>query len=114
MSSPLRDVASMLRSFNYARWSALRRVAQNPDEAERLAAPAIAWERATRDAFLIGYGAALAPPDGAPLDAELLALFELDKALYELRYELDNRIDWAQVPLHGVLALIQPPRASRL
>jgi maltose alpha-D-glucosyltransferase/alpha-amylase len=99
----------MLRSFNYARWSALRRVAQSPDEAERLAAPAIAWERATRDAFLIGYGAAL-----APLDAELLALFELDKALYELRYELDNRIDWAQVPLHGVLALIQPPRASRL
>jgi maltose alpha-D-glucosyltransferase/alpha-amylase len=113
-SSPLRDVASMLRSFNYARWSALRRVAQSTDEAERLAAPAIAWERATRDAFLAGYGATLAPPDGAPLDAELLALFELDKALYELRYELDNRIDWAQVPLHGVLALIQPPRASRL
>jgi maltose alpha-D-glucosyltransferase/alpha-amylase len=112
-SSPLRDVAGMLRSFNYARWSALRRVAQSPDEAERLAAPAIAWERATRDAFLAGYGAAQAPPDGAPLDAELLALFELDKALYELRYELDNRIDWVQVPLHGVLALIQPPRASR-
>jgi maltose alpha-D-glucosyltransferase/alpha-amylase len=102
-SSPLRDVASMLRSFNYARWSALRRVAQSTDEAERLAAPAIAWERATRDAFLAGYGEAL--------DAELLSLFELDKALYELRYELGNRIDWAQVPLHGVLALIQPPRA---
>ncbi|MET3182052.1 UNVERIFIED_ORG: maltose alpha-D-glucosyltransferase/alpha-amylase [Variovorax guangxiensis] len=110
-SSPLRDVAGMLRSFNYARWSALRRVAQSPDEAERLAPPAIAWERATRDAFLGGYGAALAGPDGAPLDAELLALFELDKALYELRYELENRIEWAQVPLHGVLALIQPPRA---
>jgi maltose alpha-D-glucosyltransferase/alpha-amylase len=78
-------------------------VAQSTDEAERLAAPAIAWERATRDAFLAGYGEAL--------DAELLSLFELDKALYELRYELNNRIDWAQVPLHGVLALIQPPRA---
>jgi maltose alpha-D-glucosyltransferase/alpha-amylase len=110
-SSPLRDVASMLRSFNYARWSALRRVAQSTDEAERLAAPAIAWEQATRGAFLAGYGAALAPPDGAPLDAELLSLFELDKALYELRYELGNRIEWAQVPLHGVLALIQPARA---
>jgi maltose alpha-D-glucosyltransferase/alpha-amylase len=110
-SSPLRDVASMLRSFNYARWSALRRVAQSTDEAERLAAPAIAWERATRAAFLSGYGATLAPPDGAPLDAELLSLFELDKALYELRYELGNRIEWAQVPLHGVLALIQPARA---
>lgn len=102
-SSPLRDVAGMLRSFNYARWSALRRVAQNLDEAERLAAPAIAWEQATREAFLAGYGAAL--------DTELLALFELDKALYELRYELDNRTDWAQVPLHGVLALIRQPRA---
>lgn len=102
-SSPLRDVAGMLRSFNYARWSALRRVAQNPDEAERLAAPAVAWEQATREAFLAGYGGAL--------DGELLALFELEKALYELRYELDNRVDWAQVPLQGVLALIQPSRA---
>jgi len=102
-SSPLRDVAGMLRSFNYARWSALRRVAQSPDEAERLAAPAIAWERATRDAFLAGYGEAV--------DTELLALFELEKALYELRYELNNRTDWAQVPLHGVLALIQPARS---
>ncbi|MDH6169179.1 maltose alpha-D-glucosyltransferase/alpha-amylase [Variovorax boronicumulans] len=100
--SPLRDVAGMLRSFNYARWSALRRVAQSTEEAERLAAPAIAWEQATRDAFLAGYGEAI--------DTELLALFELDKALYELRYELNNRTDWAQVPLHGVLALIQPAR----
>ncbi|MET3493371.1 maltose alpha-D-glucosyltransferase [Variovorax boronicumulans] len=100
-SSPLRDVAGMLRSFNYARWSALRRVAQSTDEAERLAAPAIAWEQATREAFLAGYGAAV--------DTELLALFELEKALYELRYELNNRTDWAQVPLHGVLALIQQP-----
>ncbi len=100
--SPLRDVAGMLRSFNYARWSALRRVAQSPEEAERLAAPAIAWEQATRAAFLAGYGDAV--------DTELLALFELDKALYELRYELNNRTDWAQVPLHGVLALIRPTR----
>jgi maltose alpha-D-glucosyltransferase / alpha-amylase len=107
-SSPLRDVAGMLRSFNYARWSALRRVAQSPEEAEKLAAPAIAWEQATRDAFMKGYAGTLAQPDGAPIDAGLLALFELEKALYELRYELNNRADWVQVPLHGVLALIQP------
>jgi len=107
-SSPLRDVAGMLRSFNYARWSALRRVAQSPEEAEKLAAPAVAWEQATRDAFMKGYAGTLAQPDGAPIDAELLALFELEKALYELRYELNNRADWVQVPLHGVLALIQP------
>jgi maltose alpha-D-glucosyltransferase/alpha-amylase len=53
----------------------------------------------------------VAAPDGAPLDAELLSLFELEKALYELRYELNNRTDWVQVPLHGVLALIRAPRA---
>jgi maltose alpha-D-glucosyltransferase/alpha-amylase len=110
-SSPLRDVAGMLRSFNYARWSALRRVAQSPEEAEKLVAPAIAWEQATRDAFLKGYADAVAAPDGAPLDAELLSLFELEKALYELRYELNNRTDWVQVPLHGVLALIRPAQA---
>jgi maltose alpha-D-glucosyltransferase/alpha-amylase len=109
--SPLRDVAGMLRSFNYARWSALRRVAQSPEEAEKLAAPAIAWEQATRDAFLKGYAEAIAAPDGAPLDAELLSLFELEKALYELRYELNNRTDWVQVPLHGVLSLIRTSRA---
>jgi maltose alpha-D-glucosyltransferase/alpha-amylase len=110
-SSPLRDVAGMLRSFNYARWSALRRVAQSPEEAEKLAHPAIAWERATREAFLKGYAETLAAPDGAPIDTELLSLFELEKALYELRYELNNRTDWAQVPLHGVLALIRTPQA---
>jgi maltose alpha-D-glucosyltransferase/alpha-amylase len=109
-SSPLRDVAGMLRSFNYARWSALRRVAQSPEEAEKLAPPAIAWERATREAFLKGYAEALAAPDGAPIDAELLSLFELEKALYELRYELNNRTDWVQVPLHGVLALVGTPQ----
>jgi maltose alpha-D-glucosyltransferase / alpha-amylase len=84
------------------------RVAQSPEEAEKLAAPAIAWEQATRDAFMKGYAGTLAQPDGAPIDGELLALFELEKALYELRYELNNRADWVQVPLHGVLALIQP------
>jgi maltose alpha-D-glucosyltransferase/alpha-amylase len=85
-------------------------VAQSPEEAEKLAPPAIAWERATREAFLKGYAEALAAPDGAPIDAELLSLFELEKALYELRYELNNRTDWVQVPLHGVLALVGTPQ----
>lgn len=106
--SPLRDVAGMLRSFNYARWSALRRVAQSTEEAAYLAPAAAAWEQAARQAFLDGYAQALAPAGAgaAPLDAELLALFELEKALYELRYELNNRTDWAQVPLNGVLAML--------
>lgn len=107
--SPLRDVAGMLRSFNYARWSALRRVAQSVEEAAYLAPPAAAWELATRQAFMDGYSQA-AGDGNAQIDTELLALFELEKALYELRYELNNRADWAQVPLNGVLALLQAER----
>lgn len=108
--SPLRDVAGMLRSFNYARWSALRRVAQSVEEATYLAPPAAAWEQATRQAFMDGYSEAAGGNGSAQIDTELLALFELEKALYELRYELNNRADWAQVPLNGVLALLQEER----
>ncbi|WP_431122638.1 maltose alpha-D-glucosyltransferase [Variovorax paradoxus] len=109
--SPLRDVAGMLRSFNYARWSALRRVAQSAEEAAYLAPPAAGWEQAARQAFMDGYTGAFGAEGGAArIDTELLALFELEKALYELRYELNNRTDWAQVPLNGVLAILQAER----
>jgi maltose alpha-D-glucosyltransferase/alpha-amylase len=105
-SSPLRDVAGMLRSFNYARWSALRRIAQNGEEFERLQPAAQEWERATREAFLSAYRNAMPQVDASvSIDTQLLGLFELEKALYELRYELNNRPDWAQVPLQGILAL---------
>ncbi|RYF75867.1 MAG: maltose alpha-D-glucosyltransferase, partial [Comamonadaceae bacterium] len=53
--TPLRDVAGMLRSFNYARWSALRRIAQNPEELVKLDGAARDWEQQTRAAFLQGY-----------------------------------------------------------
>ena len=46
-----------------------------------------------------------------PVNADLLALFELEKALYELRYEINNRHDWAQVPIQGILALLDPDTA---
>ncbi|MBK5257067.1 MAG: phosphotransferase, partial [Vicinamibacteria bacterium] len=106
-SSPLRDVAGMLRSFNYARWSALERVALNLEERGRLESAAREWELATREAFLAAYRETMALADPAmPVDADLLRLFELEKAMYELRYELNNRINWAQVPLQGILAQI--------
>jgi len=108
-SSPLRDVAGMLRSFNYARWSALRRVAQNAAELDQLEPAVREWERSTRETFLAAYEHTLVSvKSGQPVDLDLLALFELEKALYELRYELNNRIDWVQVPLQGILALIDP------
>jgi maltose alpha-D-glucosyltransferase/alpha-amylase len=108
--SPLRDVAGMLRSFSYVQHSALRNVAHNEAEGARLAPLARAWETEVRAAFLAAYGAAVRGKklyDSEALQAGhgLLGLFELEKALYELRYELGNRPGWAGIPLQGVLDL---------
>jgi maltose alpha-D-glucosyltransferase/alpha-amylase len=106
--SPLRDVAGMLRSFEYARWSAVRRAAKSTEEFERLAPLALGWEQAAHSAFLGAYDTAVS---GAGVYASfedargLLDLFVLEKALYELRYELGNRPEWAAIPLQGILAL---------
>ena len=106
--SPLRDVAGMLRSFSYVQQSALRKVAHNEAEGQRLSPLARAWEVETRAAFLTAYDAAAreaklygseAPQPGSGL----LGLFELEKSLYELRYELGNRPSWAGIPLQGIL-----------
>jgi maltose alpha-D-glucosyltransferase/alpha-amylase len=105
----LRDVAGMLRSFNYAHWSALREVAHGADELDKLTPHARAWEAQTRAAFLAGYRQVpQAVPAASALEPEhgLLGLFELEKALYELRYELGNRPDWVVVPLQGIRALL--------
>ena len=104
--SPLRDVAGMLRSFSYVEHSALRAVVHDEVEYAKLAPLARAWTRQVREAFLSAYDAeargatlyaALTPGQG------LLGLFELEKALYELRYELSNRPTWAGIPLQGIL-----------
>ena len=108
-SSPLRDVAGMVRSFNYARWTALRRVAQSADELAKLEPLARDWEAKTRAAFLDAYTQRMAQGGVQQrLDSScgLFALFEMEKAMYELRYELNNRADWVQVPLQGILALV--------
>lgn len=107
--SPLRDVAGMLRSFSYARWSALRRVSLEHEDNVMLDDAARDWEKACRHAFLQGYKSA-GDVQGQVND-DLLMLFELEKALYELRYELNNRVDWTAVPLHGILELLQSPSA---
>jgi maltose alpha-D-glucosyltransferase/alpha-amylase len=107
--SALRDVAGMLRSFNYARWTALRSVAQQAeDELARLAPLAAAWEADVRTTFLRAYddtarAAGLYPSFEAVRG--LLELFELEKAFYELRYEMANRPAWVRIPLLGILAL---------
>jgi maltose alpha-D-glucosyltransferase/alpha-amylase len=107
-SSPLRDVAGMLRSFDYARWAALRDVARDDEALARLGPAADAWADEVQRAFLDAYAAGLAGGElFAALDEvkPLLALAELEKALYELRYELGSRPGWVGIPLAGLLAL---------
>jgi maltose alpha-D-glucosyltransferase/alpha-amylase len=109
--SPLRDVAGMLRSFNYAAYSALQNVsAERMDNYEEMQEWAREWEGNTCAAFLDGYeggaaGCASYPEDPAHLTA-LVELFTLEKALYEIRYELDNRPDWVGIPIRGILELL--------
>ena len=110
--SPLRDVAGMLRSFSYAHWSALRRTAQSADELDKLAPLSQAWEAQVRPAFMSAYREGLGESsDDAGI--ALLHLFELEKALYELRYELGNRPDWVRVPLRGLAELLARPAPAR-
>jgi predicted trehalose synthase len=81
--SPLRDVAGMLRSIDYAGAAGKR---------------PRAWTERVQQAFLAGYGAA---------DAALVRLFAIEKALYEIRYELNNRPDWVDIPMRGLHALLE-------
>jgi maltose alpha-D-glucosyltransferase/alpha-amylase len=107
--SPLRDVAGMLRSFSYVQHSALRGVAHDEAEAAKLAPLAQSWESEVRAAFIASYDALAAPATlyGSDLTGSgLLGLFELEKALYELRYELSNRPAWAGIPLQGILQCV--------
>ncbi len=107
--SPLRDVAGMLRSFSYAHHSALRDGVAGGSDPLTTAALLDDWEARTRAAFIEGYGAAVDTslwPDGSADGRGLLGLYVLEKALYEVRYELDNRPDWVGIPLQGVLTSI--------
>jgi maltose alpha-D-glucosyltransferase/alpha-amylase len=112
-NSALKDVAGMLRSFNYAAWAALFKQAEyNPQALDRLTGYAAEWERATVTAFMAGYrntieGCAVWPGDGETATA-LLDAFTLEKALYEICYEVANRPDWLGIPLQGALRLIVP------
>ena len=98
--SPLRDVAGMLRSFAYAAsaTSLLRGVE-----------PPAAWEERARAGFLDGYRKTVDQhlvPSGASMD-KLLRVFELEKAVYELRYELNNRPDWVRIPVAGIVRMLE-------
>ena len=106
----LRDVAGMLRSISYAADSAeLRREPRAGASPEAAQAVLGAWERNATSAFLGGYRAGVAATASVPADdtafAALLDLFVFEKALYELRYEMENRPDWIAIPVRGLTEL---------
>jgi maltose alpha-D-glucosyltransferase/alpha-amylase len=108
--SPLRDVAGMLRSFAYAAHVGLDRVSDDRTEARsELVELARSWQRRTETAFLDAYIEAMIGEPTFPLERDarrLIRFFMLEKVLYEVRYEIGNRPDWAHIPLNGLLHLV--------
>lgn len=111
----LRDVAGMIRSFQYAAYAALfgqvPGSAANSDNSEAVERWSAAWYKAVSDIYLKGYfetsGNAAFIPQSPEERRLVLDAFLLHKALYEVAYELNNRPDWVRIPLRGILGLIQ-------
>ncbi|HEX8943205.1 MAG TPA: hypothetical protein VF785_08720 [Gemmatimonadaceae bacterium] len=114
-TSPLRDVAGMLRSIAYAAATLVMSVEKTIDLPTR-ELRAARWERDVRDAFLRGYlsdagdadtrdDVAELFPDDEKQVRQLLSLFETEKAFYELAYELNNRPSWVWIPMRGIAKL---------
>ncbi|MDN2568237.1 maltose alpha-D-glucosyltransferase [Aquibium sp. A9E412] len=109
--SPLRDVAGMLRSLDYVAAAALRQHGQlPPGQDEQVAERVATWRRAASDAFLAAYretiGDCPTHPDDPAFERALLDLFLIQKAAYEVRYELANRPAWVDIPIAGLLDLV--------
>jgi len=108
---PLKDVAGMLRSFHYAAFSGLaKHTTRRPEDHQQMEPWAKLWVSAVSQNFLQAYRETTAASSIVPsneTDFELvLDAYVLDKALYELGYELNNRPDWVRIPLAGVLSLL--------
>ena len=108
----LRDVAGMLRSIAYAAAAARRALPDDLDETARGAREAWLswWEGEAGSSFVAGYREGIGDCPGYPRDPavamQLLKLFLLEKALYEVGYELANRPDWLSIPLAGVIGIL--------
>jgi maltose alpha-D-glucosyltransferase/alpha-amylase len=110
-SSPLKDVAGMVRSFDYAAWAAVTNLADIDSGSVALVQTlAEDWQRATEQAFLEAYRETIVGcpswPDDEGAARRLLDLFLLEKALYEICYEAANRPNWIRIPLKGVTNLL--------
>jgi maltose alpha-D-glucosyltransferase/alpha-amylase len=118
--SPLRDVAGMIRSFNYAARAALQSLpSEGFSDRDMLEAAALQWETEAVAVFVEAYAAAASHSvlfdEWSEMQA-VLKLFILEKTLYELRYELSHRPDWVAIPAGGLRALfpiLPPPEPVR-
>ncbi|HKH19413.1 MAG TPA: maltose alpha-D-glucosyltransferase [Gammaproteobacteria bacterium] len=113
--SPLKDVAGMLRSFNYAAYAALfEATEEQPPDFAQLEPNAREWEQMAAMRFLAGYDQAARTARSYPSNPEhaqhLIELFTLEKALYEVRYELANRPKWLPIPVKGLLTILTSGR----
>lgn len=109
--SPLRDVAGMLRSFSYvAAVAANTETALHPADRSRIGPLVENWEQQVSGAFLEGYRKAIkgcpAWPEEPGAAERLIRFFVIEKALYELRYEMNNRPDWLSIPLFSLIRLL--------
>jgi maltose alpha-D-glucosyltransferase / alpha-amylase len=109
--SPLRDVAGMMRSFQYAAYSALWQPAMRTEDVPFLERWADLWYRQMSSVFLQSYlnatsGAIFIPPNQDDFQIFLEA-YLLDKAVYEIGYELNSRPDWVVIPIRGIKHLLR-------
>jgi maltose alpha-D-glucosyltransferase/alpha-amylase len=110
--SPLRDVAGMIRSFHYAAYLTLyKEAAVRTPEKPALEAWADLWYRCVSGSFLQAYfdvmnGSGLIPRNRQEIEIMLNA-FLLDKAVYEVGYELNNRPQWVWIPIRGIRQLME-------
>jgi maltose alpha-D-glucosyltransferase / alpha-amylase len=110
--SIVRDVATMLRSFDYAAWTALdNATASTPDRRNELREAVLQWRTLVSRSFLDAYVAAIGDcplwPREPAIAGRLLSLFLIEKAALEIEYEVGNRPAWASVPLAGLRSLLR-------
>jgi maltose alpha-D-glucosyltransferase/alpha-amylase len=115
--SPLKDVAGMIRSFSYAAYAGMHRLVEaapedaRDSEMSRLGAWARLWQNAASAEFLLAYretiGKSKTLLPSAHVAQALLDAYLLEKALYELMYELNHRPAWLRIPIAGILSLLK-------
>ena len=110
--SPFRDVAGMVRSFHYAAWSGFFGMSGLGEQDREILREWIEpWYRCVAGVFLESYLETIADAGLIPEEAEdrqtLFELFLLEKAVYELGYEIDNRPDWISIPLMGISYIVE-------